>query len=142
MGKILSGSWRKKWGWIGEWRKLGGKNGRGGRGGALETEKRRKFKKKGLRFKESRLKLKRWLGENWFLLSSTPDWRNRQTRWIQNPLPARASRFDSGIRYLAPTRLLGFVGVFLFLRWGWERAIGVGERRTGATLNGGESGGF
>ena len=28
-----------------------------------------------------------------------PDWWNWQTRWIQNPLPARASRFKSEIRY-------------------------------------------
>ena len=28
-----------------------------------------------------------------------PDWWNWQTRGTQNPLPARASRFKSGIRY-------------------------------------------
>ena len=41
-----------------------------------------------------------WSARLFFL----PDWRNRQTRWIQNPLPARASRFDSGVRYFKAQR--------------------------------------
>ena len=28
-----------------------------------------------------------------------PVWRNRQTRWTQNPVPSRACRFDPGHRY-------------------------------------------
>ena len=29
-----------------------------------------------------------------------PEWRNWQTRWIQNPVPARACGFESHLRYL------------------------------------------
>jgi hypothetical protein len=32
-----------------------------------------------------------------------PEWRNWQTRWTQNPVPARASRFDSGLWYFMST---------------------------------------
>jgi hypothetical protein len=32
-------------------------------------------------------------------LTIMPVWRNRQTRWTQNPVPARACRFDPGRRY-------------------------------------------
>ncbi len=49
-----------------------------------------------------------------------PDWRNWQTRWIQNPLPARASRFDSGIRYSFLDETL-FRRGFLFLARRGER---------------------
>ena len=28
-----------------------------------------------------------------------PEWRNWQTRWIQNPVPARACGFESHLRY-------------------------------------------
>ena len=80
------------------------------RDGALARRKNKERKirkkiKKGVAFWRNEVKIRALLGAAiGFLLLLAPDWRNRQTRWIQNPLPARASRFDSGIRYLTPTR--------------------------------------
>ena len=34
-----------------------------------------------------------------------PAWRNWQTRWTQNPVPARACRFDPGRRYTSSTNV-------------------------------------
>ena len=94
----------------------------------------KKMLKRGLRFEETGVKLKRWLGETLKLLAPlAPDWRNRQTRWIQNPLPARASRFDSGIRY-KPRRDLVSSRFFLFLRLGLafgRRSACDGEKKEG-----------
>ena len=35
-----------------------------------------------------------------YRLPDMPAWRNWQTRWTQNPVPARACRFDPGRRYI------------------------------------------
>ena len=38
------------------------------------------------------------------LRMSEPEWRNWQTRWIQNPVPARACGFESHLWYLMASR--------------------------------------
>ena len=43
-----------------------------------------------------------------------PAWRNWQTRWTQNPVPARACRFDPGRRYTRNDKVY-WPCLFLFL---------------------------
>ena len=41
-----------------------------------------------------------WVGAQPLRMSRTsPEWRNWQTRWIQNPVPARACGFESHLRH-------------------------------------------
>ena len=41
-----------------------------------------------------------------------PAWRNWQTRWTQNPVPARACRFDPGRRYHTKNKPRKMISIF------------------------------
>ncbi len=49
--------------------------------------------------------------------ADVPEWRNWQTRWIQNPVPARACGFESHLWYLLPCVRFAGPALGLFL-WG------------------------